>query len=62
MHNILIVTNDVAPFCNNALTILTFQDSLAEFPKPNEPKTRIKVKFVAICTKPTPDPTKNVNS
>jgi glutathione synthase/RimK-type ligase-like ATP-grasp enzyme len=41
MHNTLIVTDDVTPFCNTALTVLTFQDYLAEFPKLNEPKTRV---------------------
>ncbi|BFT30849.1 RimK family protein [Alteromonas sp. D210916BOD_24] len=41
MHNTLIVTDDVTPFCNTSLTVLTFQDYLAEFPKLNEPKTRV---------------------
>ena len=41
MHHTLIVTDDVTPFCNTALTVLTFQDYLAEFPKLNEPKTRV---------------------
>ena len=41
MHNTLIVTDDVTPFGNTALTVLTFQDYLAEFPKLNEPKIRV---------------------
>ncbi|MEC8373532.1 MAG: RimK-like ATPgrasp N-terminal domain-containing protein, partial [Pseudomonadota bacterium] len=41
MHNTLIVTDDVTPFCNTALTVLTFQEYLADFPKLNEPKTRV---------------------
>ncbi len=41
MHNTLIVTDDVTSFCNTSLTVLTFQDYLAEFPKLNEPKTRV---------------------
>ena len=41
MHNTLIVADDVAPFSETALSVLTFQDYLAEFPKLNEPKIRV---------------------
>ncbi len=41
MHKTLIVADDVSPFADSDLTVLTFQDYLAEFPKHNEPKTRV---------------------
>ncbi len=41
MHNTLIVTDDVTPFRNSSLTVLNFQEYLAEVPKLNEPKTRV---------------------
>ncbi len=41
MHKTLIVTDELTPFRNSSLTVLTFQEYLAEFPKLNEPKTRV---------------------
>jgi len=41
MHNTLIVAEDTAPFRHSPLTVLTFNDYLADFPKLNEPKTRV---------------------
>lgn len=41
MHTTLIVADDVTPFKGTSLTVLTFQDYLAEFPKLNEPKIRV---------------------
>ncbi|QJR79805.1 RimK family protein [Alteromonas pelagimontana] len=41
MHKTLIVADDVSHFNDTSLTVLTFQDYLAEFPKLNEPKTRV---------------------
>lgn len=41
MHNTLIVVDDPAMFTDTHLTVLTFSDYLAEFPKQNEPKTRV---------------------
>ena len=41
MHNTLIVVDDPALFTDTTLTVLTFSDYLADFPKQNEPKTRV---------------------
>jgi len=41
MHKTLIVADNVTPFQDTPLTVLTFQDYLAEFPKLNEPKMRV---------------------
>ncbi|MEW9799215.1 RimK family protein [Alteromonas sp. CYL-A6] len=41
MHNTLIVADDPSLFSGTDLTVLTFADYLADFPKRNEPKTRV---------------------
>ncbi len=41
MHNTLIVVDDPALFSTSSLTVLTFADYLADFPKVDEPKTRV---------------------
>lgn len=41
MHNTLIVVDDVAPFASSPLHVITFDAYLADFPKLNEPKTRV---------------------
>ena len=41
MHKTLIVVDDVTHFEDTGLNVITFQDYLADFPKLNEPKTRV---------------------
>ncbi|NMH59374.1 RimK family protein [Alteromonas ponticola] len=41
MHNTLIVTDDIALFPETDLSVMSFDDYLADFPKLNEPKTRV---------------------
>lgn len=41
MYNTLIVSDDIDVFSEHQLPVLTFQDYLSEFPKLNEPKTRV---------------------
>ncbi|AXR05982.1 RimK family protein [Salinimonas sediminis] len=41
MHNTLIVADDLSPFAQTSLNVITFDSYLADFPKLNEPKTRV---------------------
>ncbi len=41
MHNTLIVTDDITLFSDTDLAVMSFDDYLADFPKLNEPKTRV---------------------
>jgi len=41
MHNTIIVADDVSPFINSELTVITFENYLAEFPKLNEAKVQV---------------------
>ena len=41
MHKTLIVVDDITGFAISDQTVLTFQDYLDDFPKRNEPKTRV---------------------
>ncbi len=41
MHNTLIVVDDVTPFSSMSLPVMTFEAYLADFPKLDEPKTRV---------------------
>ncbi|WP_137167531.1 RimK family protein [Salinimonas lutimaris] len=41
MHHTLIVADDISYFDNTDLNVVTFEDYLADFPKLNEPKTRV---------------------
>ena len=41
MHKTLIIADNTNMFANTGLTVMTFDDYLANFPKLNEPKTRV---------------------